>query len=147
MGSHPRVFASATRVATVDGTGIHLLTVELWNAEQVSVRLVGDLDDRMRSALASYHEAMESWAPELGRDLLPVSPADALHRALEVRLADEYGTEFRYDSGSSGGTGRELLCEWHFRPSPPLRGDRLTLTFIVSGAEGVGSSMQVVFSE
>jgi hypothetical protein len=144
MEGFPRVVTSGARIATVDGTDVRVLTVELWNPEQVTVRLVGDLDDRTWAALVTYREALERWTPERGRDALPVSPGEALHDALDVRLTDAWGTDYRCESASSGGTGRELLCEWHFRASSPLPGDHLTLT--VTSVDGTAVTMAVSFT-
>ncbi|MFG3689672.1 hypothetical protein [Micromonospora sp. NPDC047740] len=143
MAGLPRVVASGKRIAEVRGTDMYLLTVELWSPNQVTVRLVGELNDRMRSAVASYHAAMESLSPDRGRDAVPRSPGEELFKALQVRLSDEVGTAYNWESGSSGGTGQELLCEWRFRASHELHGNRLTLT--VTSSEGVGGSEEIVF--
>jgi hypothetical protein len=144
MAGLPRVVASGQRIAEVSGTNVHLLTVELWSSDQVTVRLVGELDDRMRSAVASYHAAIEAWTPDSGRHAFPRSPGEELCNALQVRPSDEVGTAYNYESGSSGGTGRELLCEWHFRASQEVPGNRLTLT--VTSSEGAGGSAEIAFS-
>ncbi|MEO3743669.1 hypothetical protein [Plantactinospora sp. B5E13] len=142
MADVPYVFASGKRIAALRDTTVYLLTVELWSRNQVTVRLVGELNERMRSAIAVYNAALEGWTPDRGRDAVPRSPGEKMFDALEVVLSDEVGTVYTWESGSSGGTGHELLCEWHFRASPDLRGGRITLT--VTSGEGSGGSEEII---
>jgi hypothetical protein len=68
-----------------------------------------------------------------------------MFRALRVGLSDEAGTAFTLESGSSGGSGHELLCEWHFRASHELPRSHLTLT--VTSSEGAGGSEEIDFPQ
>ncbi|MFC8618826.1 hypothetical protein ACFT9M_20770 [Micromonospora purpureochromogenes] len=145
MAGIPRVFASGKRIAALRDTNVYLLTVELWSRNQVTVRLVGELNERMQSAIASYNAALQGWTADQGKDAVPRSPGEEMFSALRVGLSDEVGTVFTWESGSSGGTGHELLCEWHFRASPELHGGHLTLT--VTSSEGSGGSEEIIFPQ
>ncbi|WP_262287474.1 hypothetical protein [Micromonospora sp. MA102] len=145
MTGVPRVFASGQQIAALRDTNVYLLTVELWSGNQVTARLVGQLNERMQSAIDSYYVALQGWTPGQSRDAVPSSPGEEMFRALRVGLSDEAGTAFTLESGSSGGTRHELLYEWHFRASHELHGSHLTLT--VMNSEGAGGSKEIDFPQ
>jgi hypothetical protein len=92
MAGIPRVFASGKQIAALRDTNVYLLTVELWSGNQVTVRLVGQLNERMQSAIDSYYVALQGWTPDQSRDAVPSSPGEEMFRALRVGLSDEVGT-------------------------------------------------------
>jgi hypothetical protein len=140
------VFAPGVAIADVTDIEMYLLTVESWNA-RVLVRLDGALTDTARFRIAAHQTAMDEWP---GRQLAgqqerpPDSVGEEIFRSLTLRVSDDVGTEFRWRSGSSGGTGAELLCEWLFEPAAPDTASTLTVT--VATANGIERSHTVGFT-
>jgi hypothetical protein len=143
MTSVPRVFTSGDVLARAAGTDVHLLTVETWG-NRVVVRMVGAVNEAIRAELAAYEARMHDWHErrEAGSDEWPPKmPGELIFQELKVRLTDDLGTKFKWSSGSSGGSGTEMLCEWSFEPGMPPAASTLTVT--VTSADGSESSHTV----
>jgi hypothetical protein len=143
MTSVPRVFTSGDVLASAAGTDVHLLTVETWG-DRVVVRMVGALNEAIRADLAGHEARMQDWRErrQAGSDEWPPKlPGELIFQELKVRLADDVGTTFKWSSGSSGGSGTEMLCEWSFEPGMPSAASTLTVT--VTSADGSESSRTV----
>ena len=139
----PRVFTSGAVLARAAGTDVHLLTVEAWDG-RVMVRMVGAVNDAIRAELASYGARLSEWDERRrsGSDEWPPKmPGELIFQELKVRLTDDLGTTFTWSSGSSGGSGTEMLCEWSFEPGMPAAASALTVT--VTSADGSESSRTV----
>jgi hypothetical protein len=108
---------------------VHLLTVESWG-DRVAVRLVAASSERTEQRIAADEAALQEWAsrPAAERaDRPPTSLGERISDSVRLRLDDGCGTEFRFFSSSSGGTGTERLCEWIFDPDVAPAAERLTL--------------------
>ena len=143
MTSVPRVFASGDVLATAAGTDVHLLTVETWG-NRVVVRMVGAVNDAIRAELAAHEPRMPHWNERCraGSDEWPPKvPGELIFQELKVRIADDLGTAYEWSSGSSGGSGTEMLCEWRF--SPGMAPGAATLTVTVTSADGSKSARTV----
>ena len=143
MTSVPRVFASGDVLARAAGTDVHLLTVESWG-NRVVVRMVGAVDDAIRAELAAHEARTQDWNERrrAGSDEWPPKTSgELIFQELTVRIADDVGTTFDWSSGSSGGSGTEMLCEWRFEPGMPPAASTLTVT--VTSADGSESSRTV----
>jgi len=139
----PLVFRSGAVLAEAAGTDVHLLTVEAWD-KRVVVRMAGAVNDMIRAELAGYETQMAAWHERrlAGSDEWPPKlPGELIFQELTVRLTDDLGTEFAWSSGSSGGSGTEMLCEWSFKPGMPAAASTLTVT--VTSADGTESSCTV----
>lgn len=138
MPGIPRAFASGARVAGVDGTDVHLLTVESWG-DHVAVRLVGAATERTRQLIAEHETAMNEWAARRGAGAdkrPPPWPAEQLYAPFNLRLDDGTGTRFRLASRRVGGTGTEFLGEWIFEPGVATNAERLILTVTMDDGAG-----------
>lgn len=140
------MFAPGVAIADVTDIEMYLLTVESWN-DRVMVRLDGAFTDSARRRIAVCQAAMDGW-PERHPDRQQERPSDSvgeeIFRSLTLRVSDDVGTQFRWRSGSSGGSDAELLCEWLFQPAAPDTASTLTVT--VSTANGVERSHTVTFT-
>lgn len=143
MTSVPRVFTSGDVLAKAAGTDVHLLTVETWD-NRVVVRMVGAVNDAIRAELAAHEARMQDWDKrrQAGSDEWPPEmPGELIFQELKVRISDDLGTTFELSSGSSGGSGTEMLCEWRFEPGMSPAASTLTVT--VTSADGSESSRTV----
>jgi hypothetical protein len=143
MTSVPRVFTSGDVLAGAAGTDVHLLTVETWG-DRVVVRMVGAVNEAIRADLAAYETRMHDWYERRqagSEEWPPKMPGERIFEELEVRLTDDVGTLFECSSGSSGGSGTEMLCEWRFEPGMPSSASTLTVT--VTSADGSESARTV----
>lgn len=139
MANIPRVFTSGERVATVDGVDVHLLTVEP-AGDHVCVRMIGAATDHTRRLVAEHRAVMDDWSAHhrAGEKRPPASPAERVFDSLTLRLDDGAGTRFHPESGSAGGTGTELRCEWIFVPGAAPDAERLTLS--VTSPDGTATA-------
>jgi len=139
----PQVFRSGAAVARAGGTDVHLLTVEAWD-RRVVVRMAGAVNDAIRAELADHEARIAAWHERrrAGSDEWPPkTPGELVFQELTVRLTDDLGTEFKWKSGNTGGSGTEMLCEWSFEPALPAAASMLTVT--VTSADGAESSCTV----
>jgi hypothetical protein len=143
VSSIPRVFPAGTPVARVGEIEIYLLTVESWS-DRMLVRLVGAATDATREQIATYNTDMSEWVQrhgKAGEEPAPQSMGEQLFASVTVRVVDDLSTDFRWISGSSGGTGTELLCEWLFEPAIPP--EATSVRVVVTTVDGVENSVTV----
>jgi hypothetical protein len=100
----PRILVPMQPLLESDTTRMVLITVELW-PDRVHLRAVA--------------APIETIAPTLDNGTRPMFP---------LQLQDDVDTVYTFRSGMSGGTDREPLLEWIFRPGVPTGATTLTVS-------------------
>jgi len=118
-----------------DGIEVWLTGISVDNFVTVTLEGRGAAAD---SALQNYRDERTSWelhAVKYQPDARPLAwPAERL-RTASLTLTDDVGTDYRIDSGQTGGDGREWVDASQYRPTP--RSEATTLQL----AARVGSSL------
>jgi hypothetical protein len=130
------VLAPAAPLVDVDAMTFLLTTVEVWS-NRVDLVVVGiptaDSDRQIRE-----HEAdVDRWfrAGHVGEP--PRAGYERLFPTIDVRVSDDAGTEYRFHTGSGGGTGTEYRLHRTYEPGPPDGATRLVVA-VVDGGQPVG---------
>jgi hypothetical protein len=123
VARRPAVVSPLAPLFRRDGVDIALVSVELW-PQQTVVRLAALVDDPVGEEEA-FENRLDAWAAGGRRDRLPEGPGERLYRDVELSLADDLGSNYRWKSSSIGGSGRLFRGEWHFARGVPEEATRL----------------------
>jgi len=82
------------------------------------------------AALQGYRDQRARWEADAQARSDTEPPAWPAERLLAVTLTlrDDVGSDYQINTGQTGGTGREWLHEWSYRPTPPPAATTLHLT-------------------
>jgi hypothetical protein len=146
MTAFPRVIAAALPVVEYEGVQIGLLAVEVWHNCTIiriaSVPLTSHAEKRERE----FRSAHRDWAQQVGKYAqahgnLEGAPEGPLHplgepsESIDVTIADDQETFFRWQSSSWGSGSWDFTSEARFDPAVPVGATELTVRISVKGGD------------
>ena len=127
-----------------EGIPVVFVTAELWT-DRLFIRLCASQNERTRTLDAQWAREFEQFTQEVlaarergdaVRPEPPEQPGAVLSR-IPLIVSDEFGTAYRPNGVSAGGTGSEWRAEWCFEPGVPVAATVLTVRLDTSEASGL----------
>ena len=122
-------------LGSVEGVGVRLADVTL--AHDVRVTVDAAPGPAREQSLAEFHATYRRWESLVADQGAsedrppPAWPGERLSG--HVRLADDVGTEYRWERGEAGGHGTEWTSIDAFLPLPPPEAHQLTVEVLDQG--------------